>query len=378
MSVRFGMFDSLDLGDRVDPGQVLAERLDFAVAAEAGGIDHYHVAEHHGTPLSVCPSPNLFLAALSQRTSRMRVGALVNVLPAHDPFRLAEEIAVLDQLTGGRLDVGVGSGVSPYELAYFGVAAGAAKAVYAEALAALTGAWRSGRMSHQGELLRSYAATLSVLPVQRPYPPLWYASSNTATAGWAGRHGVNFVGRWNGGALGEAVREYWSAWRSASGEAGGSARTDGSVRLDGAARMDGSAGMDGSARLNGHVADPRVGMAAAVVLAPTDAEAEEIYLGAQAVFGRQLTQLWHEHDDHRVDRMADGAAALRAGAVCVGAPATVRDQLMEQLRATGVNFFQMQIFFGDMTVAHAHRTLRTFLADVAPALRAELSPSRAG
>lgn len=354
MSVRFGVFDSLDLGDRVDPGQVLAERLDFAVAAEAGGIDHYHVAEHHGTPLSVCPSPNLFLAALSQRTSRMRVGALVNVLPAHDPFRLAEDIAVLDQLTGGRLDVGVGSGVSPYELGYFGVAAGDAKAVYAEALAAMTGAWRSGRMSHQGKLLRSSGATLSVLPVQRPYPPLWYASSNTATAGWAGRHGVNFVGRWNGGALGAAVREYWLEWRAHTARS------------------------DGSARLNGHVADPRVGMAAAVVLAPTDTEAEELYLGAQAVFGRQLTQLWHEHDDHRVDRMADGAAALRARAVCVGAPATVRDQLMEQLRVTGVNFFQMQIFFGDMTVAHAHRTLRTFLTDVAPTLRAELTPSRAG
>ena len=372
MSVRFGVFDSLDLGDRVDPGQVLAERLDFAVAAEAGGIDHYHVAEHHGTPLSVCPSPNLFLAALSQRTSRMRVGALVNVLPAHDPFRLAEEIAVLDQLSGGRLDVGVGSGVSPYELGYFGVAAGDAKAVYAETLAALTGAWRSGRMSHQGELLRSYGATLSVLPVQRPYPPLWYASSNTATAGWAGRHGVNFVGRWNGGALRAAVREYWSAWRSDAAGSDGSARSD-------AAGSDGSAptaALDGSARLNGHVADPRVGMAATVVLAPTDAEAEEIYLSAQAVFGRQLTQLWHEHDDHRVDRMADGAAALRAGAVCVGAPATVRAQLMEQLRATGVNFFQMQIFFGDMTVAHAHRTLRTFLTEVAPGLRAELTPSR--
>src|SRR5882762_35324 len=103
MSFAFGIFDSFDLGIST-PGEVLANRLDFAVAAEAAGIEHYHVTEHHGTPLSVCPSPNLFLAALSQRTSRMRLGPLVYVLPAYDPLRLAEEIAVLDQLSGGRLD----------------------------------------------------------------------------------------------------------------------------------------------------------------------------------------------------------------------------------------------------------------------------------
>ena len=120
MSFSFGIFDSLNLGDSA-PGPVIASRLDFAVAAEAAGIGHYHVTEHHGTPLSVCPAPNLFLAALSQRTTRLRIGALVYVLPAYEPLRLAEEIAILDQLTHGRLDVGVGRGVSPYELAYFGV-----------------------------------------------------------------------------------------------------------------------------------------------------------------------------------------------------------------------------------------------------------------
>jgi len=348
VSVRFSIFDSFDQGDRPDAGTVLAERLDFAVAAEAAGIDHYHVTEHHGTPLSVCPSPNLFLAALSQRTTRMRLGALVNVLPAHDPMRLAEEIGALDQLTGGRLDVGVGSGVSPYELGYLGVAADRAKAIYAETLDALTAAWRTGRLDHRGTLLRSYDATLSVLPKQRPYPPLWYASSNTKTARWAGEHGVNFVGRWNGGTLAGAVEEYWAAW---------------------------SANRDAADRLNGHVEHPQVGLAATVVIAPTDAEAEATYLRAHQVFGRQLTQLWHQHGDHQVDRMADGAAALRAGAACVGSAATVRDQVVHQVRHTGANFFQMLVFFGDLTVDEAHRTLHTFMTEVAPTVRAEATPA---
>ena len=81
MTFTFGIFDSFDLGDST-PGQVIASRLDFAVAAEAAGIGHYHVTEHHGTPLSVCPSPNLFLSALIQRTATMRIDALVHVLPA--------------------------------------------------------------------------------------------------------------------------------------------------------------------------------------------------------------------------------------------------------------------------------------------------------
>ena len=123
MTFEFGIFDSFDAGDAT-PGQVIANRLDFAVEAERAGIAHYHVTEHHGTPLSVCPSPNLFLAALSQRTTTMRIGALVHVLPMYEPLRLAEEIAILDQLAGGRLDVGVGSGVSPYEMAYFGIDGG--------------------------------------------------------------------------------------------------------------------------------------------------------------------------------------------------------------------------------------------------------------
>jgi alkanesulfonate monooxygenase SsuD/methylene tetrahydromethanopterin reductase-like flavin-dependent oxidoreductase (luciferase family) len=218
MSFSFGIFDSFNLGDSA-PGAVIASRLDFAVAAEAAGIGHYHVTEHHGTPLSVCPAPNLFLAALSQRTSRLRIGALVYVLPAHEPLRLAEEIAVLDQLTHGRLDVGVGSGVSPYELAYFGIDAGQARARYAETLDVITRALATGRMTHTGTLLRDYDVELSVGPVQQPHPPLWYASSNTRTAEWAGANHVNFVGRWNGGAFVPAAQAYWRAWEGRPGAA---------------------------------------------------------------------------------------------------------------------------------------------------------------
>jgi alkanesulfonate monooxygenase SsuD/methylene tetrahydromethanopterin reductase-like flavin-dependent oxidoreductase (luciferase family) len=332
MGMEFGIFDSFDLG-RTEPGDVLAGRLRFAQAAEELGVDHYHVTEHHGTPLSVCPSPNIFLSALSQRTSRMRFGALVNVLPEHHPFRLAEEIAVLDQLSGGRVDIGVGSGVSPYELAVFGVAAADAKAVYRERLGELTTALRTGRLGEH---------RMSVPPVQRPYPPLWYASSNTASAQWAGANAVNFVGRWNGGAVTEAVRAYRDAWADHR---------------------------DDADRLNPHVTEPRVGIAAGLLIADSDEQARDVYGRANDLFCERLTHLWHEHDDHRVDRAFATETTLASGAAWVGTADTVRDVAVHQIGTSGVNYLELSVFFGDLTERQAGHSLRTFVEQVAPAVR---------
>jgi alkanesulfonate monooxygenase SsuD/methylene tetrahydromethanopterin reductase-like flavin-dependent oxidoreductase (luciferase family) len=340
MSFTFGIFDSFNLGDSA-PGPVIASRLDFAVAAEAAGISHYHVTEHHGTPLSVCPAPNLFLAALSQRTSTLRIGALVYVLPAYEPLRLAEEIAILDQLTHGRLDVGVGSGVSPYELAYFGIDADQARARYAETLDVVTRALATGRMTHTGMLLRDYDVELSVRPVQRPHPPLWYASSNTATAEWAGAHGVNFVGRWNGGAFVPAAQAYWRAWQAGQG------------RADAAA-----------------VPRPRLGVAANVYIGATDGAALERFRKANDVFARQLTKLWHDHGNYKVDVLYDTDATMANGNSLVGSAETVRDLLVDQVRQVPANYFEGTFAFGDLTSEEAAANLTAFAETVMPAVRA--------
>lgn len=347
MTFDFGIFDSFDLGDST-PGQVIASRLDFAVAAEAAGISHYHVTEHHGTPLSVCPSPALFLAALSQRTSRMRIGALVFVLPSHEPLRLAEEIAVLDQLTAGRLDVGVGSGVSPYELAYFGVDSKQARDRYAETLEVVTQALATGRMTHRGKLLRDYDVELSVGPVQRPHPPLWYASSNTNSAAWAAANNVNFVGRWNAGSFAPAAKTYWQTWRKARQAVSGTA------------------------------AAPRVGVAATVCIGATDGEAVERYRKAGAVHFRQLLSLWHRNGNHSFDFMADLDAGLRAGIALAGTAETVRDQLVDQVRQAPVNYFEATLAFGDLTPAEAHASLAAFAETVMPAVRAAAGDPSSG
>ena len=99
----------------------VAERLELIEAYDRLGFYACHLTEHHGTPLAVTPSPHLMLAAAAQRTSRLRLGTLITILSLYHPMRIIEEAVTLDQLSSGRLDLGVGRGVSAAELAFHGV-----------------------------------------------------------------------------------------------------------------------------------------------------------------------------------------------------------------------------------------------------------------
>lgn len=340
MTIEFGIFDSFDLG-RGTPGEVIDARLRLAVEAERLGFAHYHATEHHGTDLSVIPSPNLFLAALSQRTERMRMGAMVYVLPAYEPLRLAEEVATLDHLSGGRVDLGVGSGISPIELGYFGVANDEARGLYDRALAALLDAWTTGVLKHPEFPDREHA-TLSVLPVQQPYPPLWYASSNPRTAEWAGRNAINFLGRWNAGEFVETVDAYWRAWREAAADDG---------------------------RLNGHVDGvPRVGPTTSVLIGESDAAAHDRFLAVQEFYATRVLGLWHEHGISTFDASFDGAVMLERGTAIVGTAESVRDQIVAQLELVEANMLEVQLYQGDMDLDESLSNLRAF-AGIMPDIR---------
>jgi alkanesulfonate monooxygenase SsuD/methylene tetrahydromethanopterin reductase-like flavin-dependent oxidoreductase (luciferase family) len=341
MTFAFGIFDSFDQGNS-PASQVLHERVQFAGEAERLGIGHYHVTEHHGTPLSVCPSPNIFLAAISQTTQRMRLGALVYVLPAYSPLRLAEEISALDHLTSGRLDMGVGSGINPYEIALLGFPADELKPRYAEALELLLKTLASGRMRHSGTLLPDCDATLSITPRQRPYPPVWYASSNTRSAVWAGEHDVNFVGRWGDGSFIGAAREYWAAWQG---------------------HQEDTPGRPGASL-------PRVGLSTTVVIGASEQEALDRYHRAYTMFGDRVTALWHEHGNHQVDSIADPAAGLSNGSAIVGTVDSVRDQVVAQVEAAQINYFEIMPLFGDLAYDEGVETLTQFSEHVMPAVRA--------
>src|SRR5262249_44325269 len=115
----FGVFDHVDRS-RSAVADYYEERLATVELFDRAGFHSYHVAEHHATPVGMAPSPSVFLAAVAQRTRRLRFGPMIHALPLYHPLRMIEEICMLDQISGGRLDVGFGRGASPIELDLFG------------------------------------------------------------------------------------------------------------------------------------------------------------------------------------------------------------------------------------------------------------------
>src|ERR1700692_2210191 len=131
--MEFGVFDHLNRTGQSLP-DFYEDRLKITEAYDRLGFYAYHVAEHHGTPLGMAPSPSVFLAAVAQRTRQLRFGPLVYALPLYHPLRLIEEICMLDQMSGGRLEIGFGRGSSPSELIYYGQDPEKSQKIYAEAL----------------------------------------------------------------------------------------------------------------------------------------------------------------------------------------------------------------------------------------------------
>ena len=117
--MKFGVFDYIEGSDQ-PLHKTYEERLELVQALETAGFYGYHLSEHHATPLSMTPSPSIFLAAAARETTRIRLGTLLYLLPLYHPLRLLEELCMLDHLCGGRLDIGVGRGISPHEFEAYG------------------------------------------------------------------------------------------------------------------------------------------------------------------------------------------------------------------------------------------------------------------
>ena len=190
--IKFGIFDWIDR-NRLPIDKLYEQRLKLIEAADQHGFYCYHIAEHHGSPLNMTPSPNLFLAAAAQRTKTIRLGTLVHVLPAYNPLRLAEEICMLDHLAQGRLDVGVGRGISPVELSFFNIEAAESREMFREALEAVVEALSTGKLSYVGRYFSFQDVELQIEPYQRPYPPLWYPTNSTESMTWLARQGLHTV-----------------------------------------------------------------------------------------------------------------------------------------------------------------------------------------
>src|SRR5690349_779018 len=190
--MEFGIFDHLDRSP-ASLADYYEERLQVVELFDRAGFFGYHVAEHHATPLGMAPSPSVFLAAVAQRTRRLRFGPMVYALPLYHPLRLIEEICRLDQMSGGRLDIGFGRGASPIELAYFGQNAKQAPAIYAEGVEVMIKGLTQRTLSHTGEYFQFDNVPIEVWPLQNPHPPIWYGVHAPDAAERAARRGLHTI-----------------------------------------------------------------------------------------------------------------------------------------------------------------------------------------
>src|SRR6266508_2817079 len=173
--MKFGIFDHMDRAGP-DLGRQFDHRLKLIELYERAGFHAYHLAEHHATPLGMAPSPSVFLAAVAQRTRRLRFGPLVYTVNLYNPLRLIDEICMLDQMRDGRLELGVGRGISPYEVGYYGVDPATGPERFAEAMQVIMKGLTEKRLSHEGKYFTFKDVPMDMQPVQRPHPPLWYGA----------------------------------------------------------------------------------------------------------------------------------------------------------------------------------------------------------
>lgn len=197
-----------------------AETLKHAVEAERMGFDGFALTEHHFWYDGYCPSLMPVLAAIARRTRRITIAPLALLLPLRDPLRMAEEIAVVDQLSGGRLALGFGYGYRPEEFAGFGIERERRGPRFTEQIEILRAAFTGERFSHRGEHYAYEDVVLSPRPYQQPHPPLWLAGgAQAATARRAGRLGIAYCAAGTGQTP-EQIEALIGEYRRAADEAG--------------------------------------------------------------------------------------------------------------------------------------------------------------
>lgn len=174
--------------------EMFRRQLEEVELAERIGIDQIWFFEHHLNPTGPVPSPNLLIAAAARTTSRIRFASMVNILPFRHPLLVAEEAAMLDNLTDGRFDMGLGRGLRPPEFAAFGVDQQQSREMFAESFDVIRRVFADENFEHSGKYwtVRKDAPLAPPL-VQRPHPPFLVSAQSEELLRWAARHDIPFA-----------------------------------------------------------------------------------------------------------------------------------------------------------------------------------------
>jgi alkanesulfonate monooxygenase SsuD/methylene tetrahydromethanopterin reductase-like flavin-dependent oxidoreductase (luciferase family) len=334
--MRFGIFDHLD-----DSGAPLhrhfEDRLKLIEAYDRGGYYAYHLAEHHNTPLGYAPSPSVFLSAVGQRTKRLKFGPMVYLLPLYHPLRLIDEVCMLDQMSNGRFLYGVGRGISPIEVGFYGIDFATGTEQFREAFEVTRIGFTENELTFHGKFYDFDHVPIPMKPVQKPYPELWYGIGRPESVPWAAQNGAHIVMRRPIPAVRDVVASYKAEWQ----------------------------------KLGRAEADlPLMGVNRHIIVADTDAAARDIARRAYPAWRHHMGLLWHQYNVPFPLEAAlppDFETVLEHGDAVAGTPDTVRKFIAHEVAATGVNYYVCDFAFGTISHEDALRSAELFAKEVMPA-----------
>ena len=358
--LEFGIFDAFparaaqeataDLYDRHIARAQMAERL---------GFRYYFFIEHQNAPFAAISAPNVYLAALARETTRLRFGPMVYQLPLHHPIRLAQDAAMVDQLSRGRLEFGLGYGIHQHEFLRWKLPFGERRAMGLEAMDLILRAWTEESVTFEGEYWSFDEALPRPKPYQQPYPPVWVGAHSTISFDYAAQHNFHVAQNIDvDSVVTEKFAYFREAWRQA-GHAGPA---------------------------------PRTLLARHVHVAPTDAQARaeaEPYLlrgffGSGAELIAQTRLGWGSDPrgtgGERTPEIVERGRVLQEvtksydfwidnGLALVGSPDTVIRQIQAQQARVGYDLLCTQHQLHDLEPESVDRSIQLFGAEVLPAFR---------
>jgi alkanesulfonate monooxygenase SsuD/methylene tetrahydromethanopterin reductase-like flavin-dependent oxidoreductase (luciferase family) len=198
--MRFGTYFFLQAPPGHRHADIIQRELQQMVWSEQLGFDEVWLTEHHFIDYGLSVDPATLASAIASRTSRVRIGLAAAVLPFHDPIRLAEQLALVDIISGGRLDVGVGRGNRPSEFTGYRIPQVESRERFDEAVQIIQRAWTEERFAYHGRFFQIPEVRVIPKPLQRPHPPLYQVCvspdsiESTALRGWPMLNSILFGG----------------------------------------------------------------------------------------------------------------------------------------------------------------------------------------
>jgi luciferase family oxidoreductase group 1 len=342
MTMNFGTFLLMQSPSARSSREIYSRGVEIAQAAETLGFHNVWLAEHHFSTYGYLSRPAQLATYIAAKTTRLRVGTAVIVVPLHHPLVIAEEIATLDLLAGGRVDIGLGRGYQHYEFERFGLELESGRARWEESVDIILKAFGGQPFSYDGKLFKIPETTVFPQPVQQPHPPIWITAQSPASIEAAVRRGFNVLTGGFGVPL-ERMAEFRRLFD----------------------------------RLVAEINPPhplKVGVQRAVYV--TDSEADARAAAEEARWNMRVTLSLRNHYE-RVERgraipvpaaTEPGIDDLLDRFLVIGTPDTCIRQIKRIQEFVGITHFNCSFWFGDLEQKRVLRSMELFAKEVMPAI----------